>query len=121
MINGFQVHVTADELRTHLTARVEHHTARAAKRSAELPKLVENYRAVYVSQFGGGGAPQPGASYGNSYMGIQKKPEDYEAEQVAAIEVHTNAAKRFRFYAAHIPSTETYQLQTHDLASLELL
>jgi hypothetical protein len=93
-IVGFKVFVSGSELRAHLATRANYHDERAKWYADNEAKVAESPTAMMTN-------------------------DPVKAMQEAGRR-HTAKADLFRFFVAHIPEGETYELSTSDTDQLEL-
>lgn len=95
MIDGIRIQVTAQEMRSLLSARADHHEERAAFYKAE----AERFEANKVESM----------NYTNGDPTRQLKEKHAE---------HEGLVPYFRFCAEHVPMGEAYELDEEDLRTL---
>lgn len=97
MIQGLHVDIPASEMKAHLTARAEHHRAKALFYSQKTDELRK------------GGLQETGHTR-DPLSDIDNRGKE-----------HATKAARFAFVAAHVVTGETYRMSEHDLASWEFV
>lgn len=126
MIDGLKILITAEELRSKLTARASHHTERVTfyKTKAKEVGALHEEQMTRLREAGiaDGRLEIGGSGYSNNVATISKG-DGGVAELEGKAKVHRQTADRFTFIAAHLEPNESYRLDAygHELSSLELV
>ena len=103
MISGIKIHIAGTELFEHLLGRASHHKEKAA-----------HYARQVVSLKAQGDEFQEESS-------IRSFREDPLSSLERSANEHTEKYGYFKFLADHLPREETYELEEHDLAKIEIV
>lgn len=115
IVHGLLVRITTAELRTHLRARAEYHTGRAAQKEESIPQLQKAADAVRPEQ-----ATRIEDLYKNSgHSGFG--PDQVIRDVTESVRDHRNKALMFLFLADHLFPGAVYCLGTADLIRLEVM
>lgn len=103
MIEGLQIDLSSEELKTQLTSRADYH-----KEKAEFyKKQVEDFRKAHESL-------APELQYSNT---MNSPVNNLEAK----VEEHQKKSSIFSFMSEHLVLNETYRLSENDLNRLEII
>jgi hypothetical protein len=105
MISGIKIHVAGTELFEHLLGRANHHKERAAhyvRQVASLKAQGDEFQEDPVSS-------------------VRRFREDPLSSLERSANEHTEKYGYFKFLADHLPREETYELEEHDLAKIEIV